>query len=156
MNQASVELRLASLGYELPQAPRPLGAYAPATQAGGLLFLSGMLPLRSGAPAYVGTIGAELGIGDAQNAVRLAVLNGLSAARAHLGSLDSIRRVVRLTVHQRATAEFTEHANVADAASELLHLLFEPAAPHTRVVLGVSSLPASMPVEVELVFELEM
>jgi enamine deaminase RidA (YjgF/YER057c/UK114 family) len=154
MNQtSSVEARLAELGIELPEPPRPLGAYTPAVQAGHLLFLSGMLPLRHGSPAYTGIIGLELDVAMAQDAVRLAVLNGLSAARAHLGTLDAIRRVVRVAVYQRAIPEFVEHAKVADAASELLHRLFGPAEAHTRMVFGLSSLPASMPVEVELVCE---
>jgi enamine deaminase RidA (YjgF/YER057c/UK114 family) len=124
-------------------------------QAGNLLFLSGMLPLGEGASAVTGTIGRELDVAAAQDAVRLAVLNGLSIARAHLGRLGAIRRVVRLAVYERTTAEFTEHAKVADAGSELLHRALGPAAEHTRMVFGVVSLPGGMPVEVELVFEVD-
>jgi enamine deaminase RidA (YjgF/YER057c/UK114 family) len=140
------------LKIELPDPPKPLGAYLPAVLAGDLLFLSGMLPIDKGAPAIVGTIGLDLTVEEAQRAVRIAVLNGLAAARANLGSLDRVREVVRLSVYQRTTPDFTLHALVADAASELLREVFGEAAGHARMVFGVYSLPAGMPVELELVF----
>lgn len=155
MKPTSIQSRLVELGLELPAAPRPLGAYLPAVRSGNLLFLSGMLPVRGGSPAYTGTIGRDLDVSEAQEAVRLAVLNGLSAAREHLKSLDAIHQVVRVAVYQRATEEFTEHASVADAASLLLQSIFGAAAGHVRFVFGVSSLPRGMPVEVELIFEVD-
>jgi enamine deaminase RidA (YjgF/YER057c/UK114 family) len=152
---STVDFRLAELGIDLPEPPRPLGAYAPAVRTGNLLFLSGMLPIRDGKPVYTGTIGTELDIADAEDAVRAALLNGLSAARASLGSLDRIRQVVRLAVYMRTTPAFHYHAVVADAASDLLRRVFEGAAGHTRMVFGVASLPGSMPVELELIFEVD-
>src|SRR5262249_20893844 len=77
------------LAIALPPPPRPLGAYTPTVQVGPLLFVSGMLPLRAGKPAIVGTIGKSLDAEAARDAVRLAVLNGLSAASAHTGTLDA-------------------------------------------------------------------
>ncbi|HKA01796.1 MAG TPA: RidA family protein [Candidatus Solibacter sp.] len=143
------------LAIALPPPPRPLGAYTPTVQVGPLLFVSGMLPLRAGKPAIVGTIGKSLDAEAARDAVRLAVLNGLSAASAHTGTLDAIRRVVRFAVSLRSTPEFTNHASVADSGSQLLTAVFGPEMPHTRLVYGVRSLPGGMPVEVELIFELE-
>jgi len=140
----------------LPDPPRPLGAYVPAVRAGNLLFISGMLPVRDGLPVYTGVIGRELDIAAAQDAVRIAVLNGLSAAKAELGSLDRIRQVVRVAVYQRTTPDFGDHAKVADAASDLLRDVFGPAAGHARMVFGIRSLPAGMPVEVELIFEVAL
>jgi enamine deaminase RidA (YjgF/YER057c/UK114 family) len=135
----------------LPAPPQPLGAYVGAVQAGNLLFLSGTLPLEGGVPQYIGRIGAELSVEDARNAARLAALNALALARQHLGSLDRVTRVVRLTVTQATTPEFRDHAKVADGASELLASVFGPDKTSTRMVAGVTSLPVGSPVVVELI-----
>jgi len=148
------ETRLRELKLVLPAPPMPLGAYVPAVAAGGLLFVSGMLPVRDGRPVWTGRVGTELTAADGREAARLAALNGLAAARAALGSLDRVRRPARLTVHVTAAADFTAHAAVADGASELLAALFENGGGHARLALGASSLPGGMPVELEMIFEL--
>jgi enamine deaminase RidA (YjgF/YER057c/UK114 family) len=135
----------------LPAPPQPLGAYVGAVQAGNLLFLSGTLPLEGGVPQYIGRIGAELSVEDARNAARLAALNALALARQHLGSLDKVTRVVRLTVTQATTPDFRDHAKVADGASELLASVFGPDKTSTRMVAGVTSLPVGSSVVVELI-----
>jgi enamine deaminase RidA (YjgF/YER057c/UK114 family) len=135
----------------LPAPPQPLGAYVGAVQAGNLLFLSGTLPLEGGVPQYIGRIGAELSVEDARNAARLAALNALALARQHLGSLDKVTRVVRLTVTQATTPDFRDHAKVADGASELLASVFGPDKTSTRMVAGVTSLPVGSAVVVELI-----
>jgi enamine deaminase RidA (YjgF/YER057c/UK114 family) len=148
------EQRLQELNLVLPEAPRPLGAYVPAVAAEGLLFVSGMLPIKKQRPAWTGRVGTDLTIDDGREAARLAAVNGLAAARAVLGSLDRIRRPARLTVHIAAAADFTAHAAVADGASELLAALFQDGGGHARLALGASSLPGGMPVELELIFEI--
>src|SRR5262245_59254884 len=112
--EMSIDQRLHQLGIVLPEPPTPLGAYVPAVRSGNLLFLSGMLPLRSGKPAYTGRIGDQLSLAEARAAAQLAVLNGLSVARSALGTLDAVRNVVRLALFQRTTNEFQDHASVAD------------------------------------------
>jgi len=135
---------------ELPTPPKPLGAYVPAVQVGNLLFLSGTLPLEGGVPKYQGRIGADITIEDGRSAARLAALNALALARQHLGSLDKVTRIVRLTVTQATTPEFRDHAKVADGASELLASVFGADKASTRMVSGVSSLPGGSCVVVEL------
>lgn len=149
------EQRLAEHGLALPGAPAPLGAYVPFVRTGRLLFLSGMLPMRDAQPAVRGTIGEDLTLDEARSAARMAVLNGLAVVKAAAGGLDKVKQVVRMTVYQRTAPGFTQHAAVADAGSEILALVLGPAAGHTRMVFGVNSLPAGMPVEVELVIELK-
>ena len=148
----NLEARLQAMNLVLPEPPKPLGSYVPAADAGGLLFLSGMLPVTAQRPGWTGLVGTELTVAEGRAAARLAALNGLAAARAALGSLDRIRRLVRLVVHIASAPGFGEHAAVADGASELLSVLFEGAGGHTRLALGASSLPANMPVELELIF----
>ena len=149
------EQRLQQLGITLPAAPKPLGAYVPAVQVGNLLFLSGTLPLEGGVPQFPGRIGGELSIEDARSAARLAALNALALARQHLGSLDKVTRVVRLTVSLATTPEFRDHAKVADGASELLASVFGADKPSTRMVSGVVSLPAGASVVTEVLLAVE-
>lgn len=96
--KADAERRLKEQRIDLPRPPRPLGGYVEAVQTGNLLFLSGTLPLEGGALKFVGRIGGELSVEDGRRATRLAALNGLAAAREHLGSLDRVTRVVRVAV----------------------------------------------------------
>jgi enamine deaminase RidA (YjgF/YER057c/UK114 family) len=154
---ATAEERLRHLGIHLPDPPRPLGAYVEAVQTGSLLFLSGTLPVvEGGIPKFVGRVGGELSIEDGRRATHLAALNALAAAREHLGSLDRVTRVVRLAVSLRTTPEFRQHPMVADAASELLAIVFGADRASTRMVYGTASLPMGVCVVVELMLEVSM
>jgi enamine deaminase RidA (YjgF/YER057c/UK114 family) len=156
MNSAngSADRRLVELGIELPRPPTPLGAYVEAVQSGNLLFLSGTLPVEGGVPKFLGRIGKEVSVEDGRRATRLAALNALALAKEHLGSLDRVRRVVRLGVSLVTTAEFLEHPKVADAASELMVSVFGPGKTSTRLVFGVASLPIGACVVLESIFEI--
>jgi enamine deaminase RidA (YjgF/YER057c/UK114 family) len=151
--KAGAEQRLEGLGINLPRPPSPLGAYVEAVQAGNLLFLSGTLPVEEGVPKFLGRIGGELSVEDGRRATRLAALNAIALAKAHLGSLDKVTRVVRLGVSLVTTPEFREHPKVADAASELLVSVFGADKISTRLVFGVATLPVGVCVVLELIFE---
>lgn len=150
----SLEHRLQQLNLTLPEPPTPLGVYVPAVETGGLLFVSGMLPVKEGRPAFIGRVGGEVSLEEGRQAARLAALNGLAVARSALGSLDRIARLVRLVVHIASPPDFGDHATVADGASGLLASVFEGCGSHARLAIGASSLPAHMPIELELIFEL--
>jgi enamine deaminase RidA (YjgF/YER057c/UK114 family) len=145
-------VRLRELGVSLPEPPRPLGHYEPAVQTGALLVLSGMLPLQHGAPTAVGRLGDRISLDEGRAAARLAALNALATAAAALGSIDRIRRVVRVTVSMRTTPEFVDHAAVADGASELFSSIFDQG--HTRTVLGACSLALGAAVLLDVICEL--
>ncbi len=147
--------RLSELGIVLPAPPTPLGAYVEATDTGNLLFLSGTLPVVNRKLAMVGRLGDSLSVKEGQEAARIASLNALAAAKEHLGDLDRLKKLVKLTVLIATTEQFTEHASVADGASDLFVQIFGPEAGHTRLVYGVQSLPVSAPVIVETIFEIE-
>lgn len=151
--KVSAEKRLKEHRIDLPPPPRPLGGYVEAVQTGNLLFMSGTLPVEGGALKFLGRVGGELSIEDGRRATELAALNALAAAREHLGSLDRVTRVVRLTVSLATTPEFRDHATIADAASALLVTLFGAAKTSTRMVYGVHSLPRGVCVVVELILE---
>ena len=150
---ASAERRLMELGIKLPRPPTPLGAYVEAVQAGNLLFLSGTLPVEDGVAKFLGRIGGEVSVEDARRATRLAALNAMALAKAHLGSLDRVSRVVRLGVSLVTTTEFREHPKVADAASDLMVSVFGADKTSTRLVYGMASLPVGVCVVLESIFE---
>jgi enamine deaminase RidA (YjgF/YER057c/UK114 family) len=147
--------RLRQLGLVLPEPPSPLGAYVEVSQVESLLFLSGTLPLVNRKLAISGRLGANLSVDQGREAARLAALNALAAAREHLGDLDRLKKLVKLSVLLTTTEEFVEHAAVADGASNLFVELFGAEAGHVRVVYGVHSAPVGTPVIVETVFEIE-
>lgn len=149
------EQRINELGIELTAPPTPLGAYVQAVRSGNLVFLSGMLPVVEHVPLFIGRIGADLSVEDGRKAAATATVNGLSTAKAFLGSLDRITAIAKLGVYIASEAEFREHAKVADGASELLVAIFGSDKLPVRVVLGVASLPLGVPIEVELVFEID-
>jgi enamine deaminase RidA (YjgF/YER057c/UK114 family) len=146
--------RLREFGEVLPPPPSPLGAYVETSRAGPLLFVSGTLPLVDRKVAISGRIGRDLSVSQGQQAARLAALTALAAAQEYVGDLDKIKKLVKLTVQLVTTEDFTEHAAVADGASNLFVQLFGPEAGHVRVVYGVYSLPVRTPVVVETIFEL--
>ena len=149
------ERRLAELGIVLPPPPMPLGAYVETVQTGNLLFLSGILPVAGGQPRFVGRLGREFNTEEGREAARLATTNVLSAAKHHLGSLDRVTRVVKLTVYLATEESFVAHAKVADGASELLRDVFGEDKLPVRMVLGAATLPVGVPVVVEVLFEVE-
>ena len=148
------EERLKALGIKLPAPPEPFGAYSEAVQTGDLLFLSGMLPTEGRTPRFTGRIGAELDVEAGRKAAHLAALNVLAVARKHLGSLDQVRRVVRLSVSVATSGDVRDQPKVADGASELLQEIFGKDKNPCRSVFGVASLPLGTPVELEVIFEL--
>src|SRR5882762_8902470 len=147
--------RLDKLGIVLPAPPTPLGAYVESSAAGNLLFLTGMLPVVNGNLAISGRLGDNLTVKEGQEAARIASLNALAAAKHHLGTLDRLKKLLKLTVLIVTTEQFVDHPPVADGASNLFVQIFGPEAGHTRSVIGVQSLPIGAPVIVESIFEIE-
>jgi enamine deaminase RidA (YjgF/YER057c/UK114 family) len=147
--------RVSELGLVLPAPPTPLGAYVESSDAGNLLFLSGTLPIVDRKLVISGRLGQDLSVKQGQEAARIASLNALAAAKQHLGDLDRLKKLVKLTVLIATTEQFTEHALVADGASNLFVQIFGPEAGHVRLVYGVQSLPIGAPVIVDVIFEIE-
>jgi enamine deaminase RidA (YjgF/YER057c/UK114 family) len=150
-----VEQQLRALGVVLPDPPHPLGAYVEAVQSSNLLFLSGMLPVKAGKLQFVGRLGKELDESAGRDALRTATLNALSAAKAQVGSLNRVTRVVSVKVYLATAGDFYNQPIVADAASELLRDVFGEDKMSVRSVLGVTALPLGAPVMLEVTFEVE-
>ena len=148
------ESRIKSLGIQLPAAPIPLGSYIEAVQTGNLLFLSGMLPIVDHKPAYIGKLGDELDTKAGFDAARIAALGAIAAARDYLGTIDRIKRVVRLGVFIVTAEHFADHPKVADGASDLFRDVFGAGNMSARSVIGAATLPLGVPIELEIIFEL--
>ncbi len=142
--------RLARLGIELPEVAKPLAAYAPASQSGGLVFTAGQLPMLNGQLTLTGKVGTEVTVEQATEAARICALNALAAAAAEAGGLDEIERVVKIVVFVASAPDFTGQPTVADGASRLLGDVFGAGGKHARSAVGVAVLPLDAPVEVEL------
>ena len=150
-----IETRLAELGVTLPTPIAPIANYVPYIITSDLVFVSGQLPVADGKVAFTGKVGAGVRVEDAKAAARLCFINLLVHVRAACGGdLDRVRQVVRLGGFIAAPAEFTQHAQVLNGASDLAVAVFGEAGRHARAAVGVSSLPADAAVEVEGLFRI--
>lgn len=149
---AGPEARLAALGLDLPPPRPPVGLFAAAVPHDGLLYLSGQGPVRADGLRFTGKVGADVTELEAADHARLVTLNLLAAARAELGSLDRITRIVKVLGFVNAAPLFTRHPAVIDGCSRLLLDVFGPErGRHARSAIGAGSLPAQITVEIEMI-----
>ena len=149
----TVETALRELGLALPDAPAPAANYVPFVQTGSLLFVSGQLSRSPSGEEVIGTLGAGLTIAEGQRAAEICALNILAQAKAAIGDLDRIVRVVRLNGFVNSTADFTEQPQVINGASNLFASALGDKGRHTRCALGVIALPFGVAVEIDAVIE---
>jgi enamine deaminase RidA (YjgF/YER057c/UK114 family) len=146
----AIERKLAELGETLPTPPAAVGYYVPVLRTGSLVMTSGQLPSIGKELPFKGKVGRDLTTEEGHSAARIACLNALAQIRACVGSLDEIRRVVRLEGFVQSADGFSEQPQVLNGASELLVQLFGEAGKHTRFAVGVNQLPLNAAVEVAL------
>lgn len=150
-----IETRLAELGITLPRPMAPIANYVPYVQTGNLVVVSGQVPAVDGKIAMTGKVSWSVSVDQAKEAARLCFINVLVHLKAACnGDLDRVRRVVRLGGFVAAPSDFTQHAMVMNGASDLAVAVFGDAGRHARTTIGVPSLPADAPVEVEGMFEI--
>lgn len=147
------EERLAALGLAIPEVAAPVAAYIPAVRSGSHIFTSGQLPMRNGELMRAGKVGGDVSPEVATACAQQAGLNALAAIKAEVGSLDAIKRIVKVTVFVASTPDFTGQPQVANGVSLLLGEVFGEAGRHVRSAVGVPVLPLDAPVEVELMVE---
>jgi len=146
-----IENRLKDLDLNLPDPPKPVGAYRLASRAGDLMFFSGTTCYVPGGLLYQGRLGAELNLEQGYAAARQTMLNLLSVAKAELGSLDLIDGILKVNGYVNSTDDFTRQPEVINGASDLLVQLFGDRGRHARTSIGVNVLPGNIPVEIEMV-----
>ena len=149
----SPEEKLKQLGIELPELPKPLGSYVPFVRTGNLVFISGMLPLENGKLLYAGRVGESVSLDEAVQAARRSAINAIAVLRSTIGSLDSLKRCVKVTGFVASAQDFTDQPKVVNGASDLLFEVFGEAGLHARAAVGVHILPMNSPVEIEFIFE---
>jgi len=152
----TIESKLAELGLNLPEAPKPVAAYVPAVTSRGHVFVSGQLPMQNGKLLCTGKVPSQVSIETAQDAARQCVLNGLAVLKAELGgSFDRLVRVVRIGAFVQSDDDFSGQPQVANGASELLLEILGEKGRHARAAVGVNALPLNVPVEIEFLFEID-
>ncbi len=147
--------RLAELGLELPEPPRALGAYVPYVVAGDLLCTSGVVPLHGGELRCAGVVGTDLDVEAASEGARICALNLLALMQAATGSLDAVRRVLRLDGFVRSAPGFTAQPQVLNAASELMVAVLGDRGLHTRTAVGAAELPLGAAVEISAMAQID-
>ena len=149
------EARIKELGITLPDPPKPMGNYIPAVRVGNLLFLSGHGPIRvADQPLTRGKVGRDMSTEEAYKVAREVGINLLGSARATLGSLDKVKRVVKVLGMVNAVESFGEQPKVINGFSDLMVEVFGENGRHARSAVGMGSLPAGIPVEIEMILEL--
>ena len=147
------EEKLKELSVELPEIPKPLGSYVPFVKTGNLVYLSGMLPLKDGKLLKTGRVGEALSLEDAILCARTAAINGLAVLKSAIGSLDKVKRCVKITGFVASSDDFTDQPKAMNGASDFIFQVFGEAGMHARAAVGVNILPMNSPVEVEFIFE---
>jgi enamine deaminase RidA (YjgF/YER057c/UK114 family) len=154
--QTSPEAKLKALGIELPKAPAPVGNYVGGVRVGNLLFMAGNGPRKLDGTGFVtGKLGADLSVEDGYKAARLAGIVMLANIRAEIGSLDRVRRIVRVVGLVNATPDFKDHPKVVDGVSDLLVEVFGDKGRSARTAPGAGSLPFQVPIIVESIVEVD-
>ena len=151
----NAEARLAELKLQLPPAPKPVAVYKSLVITGNLAFVSGHGPLKPDKTLITGRVGGDLDIEAGKRAARQVGLAILATLRSELGSLDRVKRVIKILGMVNSTPEFLDHPKVINGCSELFAEVFGPEnGIGSRSAVGMSSLPGNIAVEIEATFEI--
>jgi hypothetical protein len=155
MDNLTAELRFAALGLTLPPAPTPLGVYKPCLIDGKHLYLSGHGTVKEDKTLIIGRVGLDMDQEEAKIAARQVGLAMLATIKANIGSLDKVKRVIKVLGMVNCTADFEKHPYVINGCSELFAAVWGPEhGVGVRSAVGFASLPDNIPVEIEALFEL--
>lgn len=151
----SAEDRIKELGLNLSSAPKPVANYVPAVQVGNIVYLSGHGPLRSDGTLLAGKVGDDMSVEEAYDAARIVGIGLLASLKVLIGSLDNVRRVVKMLGMVNAVPDFTDHPQVINGTSDLFREVFgDKDGVGARSAVGMGSLPGQIPVEVEMIIEI--
>ena len=148
-----IEEKLKQLNITLPTPPKPAGSYIPVVISNNLAFVSGQIPMQDGKVSYTGKVPSEKSIEEAQSAAKLCAINLLAQLKANLGSLDRITKILRVSGFVNCMPEFSEQPKIINAASDLFFEIFGEKGKHSRIAVGVSSLPLNSTVEIDMIVE---
>jgi enamine deaminase RidA (YjgF/YER057c/UK114 family) len=153
----SAEARLKELNITLPQPATPMANYVGAVRVGQLLFVAGHGPIRhEGKPMTTGKLGRDLNVEQGYQVAREVGVNLLATVRAHLGSLDRVKRIVKVLGMVRSAEGFGDQPKVINGFSDLMVEVFgEAIGKHARSAVGMAELPVGIPVEIEMIVEVD-
>jgi enamine deaminase RidA (YjgF/YER057c/UK114 family) len=149
-----IEEKLKSLNIILPTPPKPAGAYIPVVISDQTVYVSGQIPIENGKVAYKGKVPTEQSLERAQAAARVCAINALAQLKAELGTLDRISKIIRISGFVNSNPDFTDQSKVINAASDLLYEIFGEKGQHSRIAVGVASLPLGATVEIDMIVEI--
>ena len=153
---SKIAARIKELGITLPESPSPLANYVPVVKTGNLIYLSGVGPTdKPDGTSYTGKLGRELSIDEGYDAARLTAVNLIARLDGFLDNLDQIKKIVKVLSMVNATPEFLDPPAVTNGCSDLLVEVFGEKGRHARSAIGVATLPGGMPIEIELIAEIE-
>jgi enamine deaminase RidA (YjgF/YER057c/UK114 family) len=147
----AIDEKLAELNIALPEAAVPVGSYVPVKLAGGMAFVSGMLPLVEGKVKQTGRVGGDVSAQEAYELARICAVNGLAALKKAIGTLDRVSGIAMVQGFVQTAPGFVAVPGVINGASDLFVALFGEAGRHARFAVGVAALPMDAPVEVAFV-----
>jgi enamine deaminase RidA (YjgF/YER057c/UK114 family) len=150
-----IDQKLADLGIELPKTPKPLANYVNAVRVDNTIYLSGKGPRKADGTFITGKVGQDMTIEEAQQAARLTGINQLAALKETIGNLDKVKRIVKVFGMVNCTTDFTQQPKVINGFSDLMVEVFGEKGRHARSAVGMGSLPANIPVEIEMIVEVE-
>jgi len=151
-----IDDRLAQLGITLPTPAMPVANYVGFVRTGNLVFTAGQVTLADGKFHYIGKVGGEISLEDAQKGARLCAINILAQLKVACdGNLDRVKRIVKLVGFVNAVPAFTDHPKVVNGASDVMVEVFGERGKHARSAVGAGSLPLNVAVEVEAIAEIE-
>ena len=149
-----IEEKLKSLNITLPSPPKPAGAYIPVVKSEHTVYVSGQIPIEDGKVAFKGKVPSVQSLEQAQMAAKLCAINALAQLKSELGSLDKISKILRVSGFVNSESDFTEQPKVINAASDLLFEIFGEKGQHSRIAVGVASLPLGATVEIDMIVEI--
>lgn len=152
---SKVEKRIRELGYELPDAPKPVASYVPATRVGNIIYISGQGVTKNGKPLMKGHIGDELTCQEGYKAAEICAINALSVLRDEIGDLDKVKRIIKVLGFVNSAPGFDEQPFVINGFSDFIVKVFGENGKHARSAISSNELPFGTPVEVEMIVEIE-
>jgi enamine deaminase RidA (YjgF/YER057c/UK114 family) len=149
-----IEEKLKSLNITLPSPPKPVGAYVPVIKSEHIVYVSGQIPIKDGKLVFKGKVPSDQSLEQAQKAAKLCTINALAQLKSELGSLDKISKILRVSGFVNSVPDFTEQPKVINSASDLLFEIFGEKGKHSRIAVGVASLPLGATVEIDMIVEI--
>ncbi len=149
-----IEEKLKLLNITLPSPEKPAGTYVPVIKSDHTVYVSGQIPIKDGKLAFKGKVPNDQSLEQAQEAAKLCALNALAQLKSELGSLDKISKILRVSGFVNSVPDFTEQPKIIKSASDLLFEIFGEKGKHSRIAVGVASLPLGATVEIDMIVEI--